>query len=130
MRSRLLVDIANRLFTRGDYPKARSLYDLALRLRPDAATRLIVLTNYGAMRVREGHPERAIDILQGVLADRARHHLGPKYEAACRYNLGLAYRHAGEEAKAVREFNRAIEVMPDSLYAIGAKTALKTRKKD
>lgn len=130
MRSRLLVDIANRFFARGDYSKARSLYELALRLRPDATTRLIVLTNYGAMRVREGHPEEAIAVLQGVLANQSRHRLGTKYEAACRYNLGLAYRRTGKEAQAVREFNHVIEVMPGSLYAVGARTALKKRGED
>lgn len=129
IRSRLLVDIANRLFTRGNYQAAESLYNLALRLRPDGATRLVVLTNYGAMRVRQGHPQEAIDILQGVLTDGARHGLGPKYEAACRYNLALAYRRAGEEARAVREFSHTIEVMPESLYAVGAQKALKKGKK-
>ncbi len=128
MRARLLVDGANLLSTRGKHQVAESLFQLALRLRPDAVTRLIVLINYGVTHLRQGKFKEAIEVLEGVLGAKSLGTLSPKHEAACRYNLGLAYLRAGEERKAVGEFNEVIDVMPDSLYAVGARTALRKRK--
>jgi len=128
MRGRLLVDVANPLSMRGKHQIAESLFRLALRLRPDAVTRLIVLINYGVTHLRQGKLKETIEILEEVLSAKQLGTLGPKYEAACRYNLGLAYLRAGKEGKAVREFNEVIDLMPGSLYAVGAKTALRKRK--
>jgi len=128
MRARLLVDLANPLSIRGKHQIAESLFRLALRLRPDAVTRLIVLINYGVTYLHQGKFKEAIEILEEVLSPKRLGTLGPKYEAACRYNLGLAYLRAGEEKKAVREFNEVIDLMPDSLHAVGARTALKKRE--
>jgi len=128
MRARLLVDGANLLSTRGKHQTAESLFRLALRLRPDAVTRLIVLINYGVTHLRQGKFKEAIEVLEGVLSTKPLGTLRPKHEAACRYNLGLAYLRSGEERKAVGEFNEVIDLMPDSLYAVGARTALRKRK--
>lgn len=128
MRARLLVDLANPLSTRGKYQIAESLFHLALRLRPDAVTRSIVLINYGVTHLRRGKFKEAIEVLEEVLSAKPLGTLGPKYEVACRYNLGLAYLRAGEERKAVREFNEVIDLMPDSLHAVGARTALQKRQ--
>lgn len=128
MRGRLLVDLANPLSTRGKYQIAEFLFRLALRLRPDAITRSIVFINYGVTHLRQDKFKEAIEILKEVLSAKPLGTLSPKYEAACRYNLGLAYLRAGEEMKAVREFNEVIDLMPDSLYAVGARTALRKRK--
>lgn len=128
MRARLLVDVANPLSIRNKPQLAESLFRLALRLRPDAAARLIVLINYGVTQLRQGKLKEAIELLEEVLRAKPLGTLGPKYEAACRYNLGLAYLRAGEERKAVREFNEVIDLLPGSLYAVGARTALRKRK--
>lgn len=128
MRARLLVDGANLLSTRGKHQVAESLFQLALRLRPDAITRLIVLINYGVTHLRQGKFKEAIKVLEEVLSAKPSGTLAPKHEAACHYNLGLAYLRSGEEMKAVREFNEVIDLMPDSLYAVGARTALRKRK--
>lgn len=129
MRSRLLVDLANFLLMRGNWEAAESLYRLALRLKPDMSTRLIVLINYGIMRLRQGNLEEAIAMLREVLAAKPLGRLGLKYEAACRYNLALAYRRSGEEAKAICEFNEVISLLPTSPYALGAKAALERGRK-
>lgn len=128
MRARLLVDAANPLSVRGKHQIAESLFRLALRLRPDAVARSIVLINYGVTHQRQGKFKEAIEVLEEVLSAKPSGTLGPKYEAACRYNLGLAYLRAGEERKAVREFNEVIDLMPGSLHAVGARTALRKRK--
>ncbi len=128
LRARLLVDLANLLSKRGKHQIAESLLRLALRLRPDAVTRLLVLINYSVTQLRQGKFEEAIEGSEEVLRTKQLGILGPKYEAACRYNLGLAYLQTGREKKAVREFNQVIDIMPDSLYAVGARTALRKRK--
>jgi len=128
MRARLLVDLANPLSTRGKHQIAESLFRLAIRLRPDAVARSIVLINYGITHLRQGKLKEAIALLEEVLSAKPSGTLSPKYEAACRYNLGLAYLRAEEEMRAVREFNEVIDLMPGSLYAVGARTALRKRK--
>jgi tetratricopeptide (TPR) repeat protein len=128
MRSRLLVDVANMLVRHNRKEMAFRLYDLALALRPDAASRLIVLTNRGAALLHGGQVDEAISALQGVLAAGQRSHLGIKYEAAAHYNLGYAHELKGEDAQSVVEYNEAIEVLPSSLYARAAQSALKRRK--
>ena len=129
MRSRLLVDLANFFLMRGNQGAAEYLYRLALRLAPDRATRLIVLINYGVLHLRRGNLAEAITTLRKVLAAESQGHLGLKYEAACRYNLALAYRRAGEEAKAICEFNEVIRLLPTSPYAREAEVALERGRK-
>jgi len=128
MRSRLVVDAANMLARRDRKEMAFRLYDLALGLRPDAASRLIVLSNRGAALLHGGQVDEAISTLKGVLADSQSSHLGIKYEAADHYNLGYAYELKGEDALSVIHYNQAIEVLPHSLYARAAESALKRRK--
>jgi tetratricopeptide (TPR) repeat protein len=130
MRSRLVVDVANLLARRGQYDLAFRLYRLGLAWWPDAASRLIILTNRGAAELYSGQVEAAIRTLEGVLATDERPRLGLKYEAACRYNLGYAYERSGNDAKAVVQYNEAIDVLPGSLYAKAAQAALKRRKKE
>jgi tetratricopeptide (TPR) repeat protein len=128
MRSRLVVDLANTLVRRERKETAFRLYDLALALRPDATSRLIVLTNRGAALLYSGQVDEAISTLEGVLADRQTSRLGIKYEAAAHYNLGYAYELKGEDALSVMQYNEAIEALPGSLYARAAQSALKRRK--
>jgi len=127
MRSRLVVDVANMLARRENYNLAFRLYDLGLAWWPDAASRLIVLTNKGAAQLHSGRVEAAIDTLESVLEMERRPRLGLKYEAACRYNLAYAYEKSGQDAKAVAQYNETIDVLPGSVYAQGAQAALKNQ---
>jgi tetratricopeptide (TPR) repeat protein len=130
MRSRLTVDVANVLAERDKYDLAFRLYRLGLAWWPDASSRLIVLTNRGVAELRSGQVEEAIATLRSVLEVEERPHLGLKYEAACQYSLGLAYEKRGESAKAVQQYNEAIDTLPGSTYAQAAQAALKRRKKE
>jgi tetratricopeptide (TPR) repeat protein len=128
MRSRLLVDLANMFATRDRYDTAFRLYRLSLAWWPDAASRLIVLTNRGIAELRSGHVDTAIDTLESVLAAKERPCLGRRYEAACRYTLGLAYEQKGEDGKAVAQFNEVIDVMPGSSFGQAAQARLQRRR--
>jgi tetratricopeptide (TPR) repeat protein len=129
MRARLLTDLANLLFKRRGYATAASLYRLALRLFPDRTARHVVLVNWGVARLQTGDVEGAIATLQGVLTSaHEQGGLGHKYEAACCYNLALAYRKAGEDVKAVLQLNQVIELFPASVYSQAAERLLKQRR--
>jgi tetratricopeptide (TPR) repeat protein len=129
MRVRLLVDVGNWLTSRGRYDQALDLYRFALRLGPDPVSCQIVLINRGVTLLRMQDPEAARLTLEEALADETVQP-GAKYLAAGYYNLGLACRRTGREAEAVRRFNQAIDVLPNSIYAHGARQALKKRKPD
>jgi tetratricopeptide (TPR) repeat protein len=129
MRCRLLVDLATLLARRGRYEGAFRLYRLALALWPDKSSRLIILANQGAAELRSGQVEKAIGTLEGVLAPENHPHLGLRYEAATRYNLGWAFEKAGEDARAVREYNEVLDLFPGSVFAQAAGAALRRRKK-
>jgi tetratricopeptide (TPR) repeat protein len=129
MRARLLADLANLLSARGRQRDAISLLQLALRLFPDRTTRLIVLVNMGIVQLRRQNPESAQALFEAVLEEAKQGGLGVKYEAACRYNLGLALQRQGKEAEAVRQFNETLEVFPDTLYGRAAEQALEQRRR-
>jgi tetratricopeptide (TPR) repeat protein len=129
MRVRLTVDLANLLSARGRQRDAISLLQLALRLYPDQTTRLIVLVNMGIVQLRRQNPESAQALLESVLEEaEGGGGLGIKYEAACRYNLGLALKRQGKEAEAVRQFNETIGTFPSSIYSRAAEQALEQRR--
>jgi tetratricopeptide (TPR) repeat protein len=123
MRARLTVDLGNLLARRGYGHQAMNLYNLALKLKPDGTSRQIVQLNQAVHRLRGGQLAQAAAELEGLLA-APQGNLSPKHEAAARYNLAVAYRRQGNEAKAVVEFNKVIDLMPGSLYASGAQSAL------
>jgi tetratricopeptide (TPR) repeat protein len=130
MRSRLLTDLANLVAKRRGYATAERLYHLALRLHPDRSSRFIVLINWGTALLQGGDVERAITAFADVLeAASDRGGLGHKYEAACHYNLAVAYRRAGDNAKAVLQFNKVIDLFPASVYSQAAENALKKMRK-
>jgi tetratricopeptide (TPR) repeat protein len=124
MRVRVLVDAANVLTNRGRYRGALKVLDFALRLGPDPASRQIALINRGVTQLRMGEPEAAYFTIKGVLLDEE---LKPAahYQAAGFYNLGVACLRSKRPQEAERYFRKTIEVMPGSLYAIGAEKALK-----
>jgi len=129
MRTRLLTDLANLLFKRRGYAAAERLYRLALRLLPDRTGRFVALTNWGVARLQSGDIEGAIRTLNDVLVVAGEHGgLGAKFEAACRYNLAVAYSKAGDDVKAVQQFNQVIERFPVTVYGQAAERALKKRR--
>jgi tetratricopeptide (TPR) repeat protein len=128
MRSRLVVDVANFLARRQRTDTAFRLYRLGLAWWPDAASRLIVLTNRGAAELLTGQLDAAIKTLEVVLGEEQRPRLGLKYEAVSRYNLGLAYERTGESARATRQYNEVLDLLPGSPYGQAAKAALQRQK--
>jgi len=126
MRSRLLVDVGNALAGGGHAALAERAYRLALRLWPDNIGRCLAEMNLGVLRLRQRRPDEAAAILEGVLEQHMAR-ISDRHETACRYNLGVAYQKAGQELKAVHEFNKVIDLLPGSLYARGAQAALKKR---
>jgi len=124
MRVRLLVDLGNWLTSRERYGQALSLFQFALRLGPDGVSRQIVLINRGVTQLRMREPETAYLTLKEALANEDTRP-GARYLAAGQYNLGLACRRTGREAEAIRHFNEAIDSSPGSVYAHGARRALK-----
>ncbi|MGC8827073.1 MAG: tetratricopeptide repeat protein [Anaerolineae bacterium] len=128
MRSRLIVDLANIFAQRYNFDYAFKLYQLGLSWWPDAASRLIVLANRGAAELLCGKVETAVETLEQVLDAQKRPHLGIKYEAACRYNLGVAYERIGNSAKAREQFNEVLELFPGSPYARAASRALERQR--
>ena len=127
MRVRLLVDVGNWFTGRQQYDRAFGLFRLALRLRPDSVSRQIVLINRGVTQLRMQEPEAAYLTLKEALADEEVRQ-GAKYLAAGYYNLGLACRRSGREAESIRHFNQAIDTLPHSIYAHGARQALKEKQ--
>jgi tetratricopeptide (TPR) repeat protein len=123
LRVRLLVDVGNWLTSRGQHGRALDLYQFILRLGPDQVSRQIVLINHGVALLRMQEPEEAYLTLEASLIDE-RIQAGAKYLAAGYYNLGLACRRTGRHAEATRRFNEAIDTLPTSIYAHGARQAL------
>jgi tetratricopeptide (TPR) repeat protein len=124
MRVRLLVDLGNWFTSRKQYARALALFRLALQLGPDAVSHQIVLINHGVTQLGMQDPEAAYLTLSEALTEEVVRP-GAKYLAAGYYNLGLACRRTGREAEAVRRFNEAIDALPNSIYAHGARQALK-----
>lgn len=129
MRVRILVDLASWLTSRKRYGQALNTYSFALRLGLDNATRIITLINRGVTQLKMGEPEAAFNSLEEAMSDQTIQ-LGAKYQSAGFYNLGLACRRTGREARAIRHFNEAIDTLPTSIYAHGARQALKEGKPD
>ncbi|MBN1148685.1 MAG: tetratricopeptide repeat protein [Anaerolineales bacterium] len=130
MRGRLLVDLANFLSSRGRQRDAIRLLELALQLFPDHSTRLVILVNMGIVQLRRESLESARALFEEVLRDNdARGGLGIKYEAACRYNLGLALMQLGKEAEAVRQFNEVMVIFPNSIFSRAAEAKLEKRRR-
>jgi tetratricopeptide (TPR) repeat protein len=128
MRGRLLVDIANMLSNRGRQKNAMSVLQWALRLSPDRSTKLVILVNMGIVQLRRKNPTSAISLFQDVLAVGEQGGLGVKYEAACRYNLGVALMQEGEEAEAARQFNEVRIIYPNSVYSKAAEEKIEQRQ--
>lgn len=124
MRCRIALDLANTLARRGRLPIAQRLYALATSLFPDDLTRVLVGINHGTALLLHGEPAQAQALIEGVMANSGEW-LPPKYEAAARYNLGVAYRRQGQEDRARQEFQLVTGLMPESTtYHVRAQRAL------
>jgi tetratricopeptide (TPR) repeat protein len=124
MRVRLLIDLANLLAGRKRFRPALRLLAFALRLAPDPASRQIAVINRGVTQLRMGEPQAAYFTLQAVLMKESLK-TAARYQAAGFYNLGVACERTGRLQEAERCFRTAIEVLPGSIYAVGADKALK-----
>ena len=121
MRARLLADLGHALAGRGHHELASSLYRLGLRLWPDQTARQILQLNQAVHHLKQDHLGEATNALEGLLKGS----LSPKHEAAARYNLAVACQRQGYDARAIVEFNKVLDLMPGSLYGMGAQKALK-----
>jgi len=129
MRCRILVDVATFFSNRGNQKLSLSLHEFALRLWPDATTRLVVLTNYAVVLLRAKLYKKAATTLEGVLAKASTVPFGIRYEAAARYNLGVTYRRLGREQASLAQFNKVIDLWPHSLWGTRARAALERRRR-
>jgi Tfp pilus assembly protein PilF len=129
MRVRLLVDAGNFFTNRRKFAAALSLFRLALRLGPDAASRQLVLINRGVTQLRMGQPENAYFSLRAVMLDEEVR-LAARHLAAGFYNLGVASLRTGRKQEATGHFRKAIEILPGSIYAYAAEKALKRGEAD
>lgn len=124
MRTRWLIDLGNFLSQRRQHGVAQRAFSLAQRLWPDPVGRMLARIGSGVAHLKAGDPEHAIGVLQETLGEMPEG-IGSRYEASCRYNLGLAYRRTGREKEANLEFRRVLAVDQNSLFAIAARTALR-----
>lgn len=129
MRGRLLVDLANVLSSRGRQRNALQLLQWALRLLPDRSTSMVIRVNMGIVQLRRKNPASAQEFFEGVLKEMDQvGGLGIKYEAACRYNLGLALMQQNKEVEAIRQFNETTIIFPNSIFAKSAERILEKRR--
>ena len=123
MRSRLAIDLANVLSRRGYHSQAENLYTFVLKMGADRVSRQIVHLNQAVHSLKQDQPGETVEVLERLLAD-SQGNIGPKHEAAARFNLAVAYQRVGNDAKAIVEFNKVVDIMPSSVYGYGAKKAL------
>lgn len=128
MRVRLLVDIGSMLSNRGRQRDAIRVMQFALRLFPDKPSRFVAMVNMGIVQLRRKNPASAQELFEIVLKDAEGGGLGIKYEAACRYNLGLALQRQGKDAEAVSQFSEVTIIYPTSIYGQAAEKALEKRR--
>ncbi len=124
MRVRLLVDVGNSLATRGRFAAAERIYNLAERMGPDPVSRANLAINRGVARLQQGRVDEAIVLFRGILNTRSIASLGIKNEAACHYNLGVAYERQGQPKEAAQAFQAVLDAWPMSEYARRAAVAL------
>lgn len=123
LRIRLLVDLGGFLSDRGHLQAAERIYRLASYLAPDPAGQLSIRLHQGCARLQLGFLEEAIEIFDSILLP-GRGFKGTSFEAACHYNLGLAYQRKGMGMLAIREFKLILDTWPVSKYADNASAAL------
>ncbi len=129
MRVRILVDAGSLFAQRARFDLADKLYALAAVLWPDEAARLIVKVNQATSLLQQQKLDEAIAAFDEILAQAKQGYLGVKYEAAARYNLGVAYLRKKMYADASIAFNTVIDTWPASEYARRAEIALEQQRR-
>jgi tetratricopeptide (TPR) repeat protein len=124
MRSRLLADIANLLSKRGRYWDAISMLQIALRLLPDKATRLIIYLQMGVAHLRHQDPESAQTLFESIFEKAESGGLGIRNRTACHYYLGLSLQQQRKTSLAKQHLRTAKESLPTSPYGKAAAIAL------
>ncbi len=128
MRTRVLSDIGNFLSNNGHMSEALVLFDAADKLAPDGIGRLIVAINRGVALVRMGRLLEAVGVFQGAL-DSATLDSPVRHLAAAHYNLGLALMRLGKMDGAREHFLTVLDIAPETMYAIGARTGLRQQSR-
>lgn len=95
--------LGNIAFDRNDPARAMEYYRSYLKLKPDD---LSVQTDLGTMLLSSQQVDAALKAYQDVLA------IDPKYFQA-QFNLAIAYRAAGDDAKALAALTRARDIADD-----------------
>jgi tetratricopeptide (TPR) repeat protein len=129
MRVRLLVDVGNIFATRTQFDLADKFYALAANLWPDETNRLILKVNQATSLLQRQELDEAIAAFREVIEQAKTGYLGVKYEAAARYNLGVAYLRKNMVADATIAFNAVVDTWPASEYARRAETALEKQRR-
>lgn len=129
MRAQLLIDLGNMAARTGRWSLARRLYAAGEAIAMGDPSRWAARINCGACFLKEGRLEDAIQTLTSLIGNANKGNLSPKHEAACRYNLGLALMRSGRAAEAVHQLNEVVELLPGSVYAVGASAELKRYRK-
>ncbi len=88
----------------GNFPKAKSYFEAALRLQPENAT---LLTYYSACMLRTGHAPEAV-----TYADRAVHAAPDSPDALAM--LGFAQFASDHTADAIRAWKKSLKLRPDA----------------
>ncbi len=122
MRVRLLIDLGTIFARQQHFATAQRIYQLAGQLGTDSANRTALHLNQATLLLQRGQLEQAILALQTILEQPGS--LSFKHEAACHYNLGVAWKRQGQNQRARQEFEAVIECWPASEFSRRAAAAL------
>ena len=128
MRAQILTDAGTFLARRGNFKMAERFYNLAQRVGVGDAAKCVARINIGTCYLKEGRLKESVDVLRAVAEEADKGQMGPKHEAACRYNLGLALMRSGKTAEGIHQLSEVIELLPASMYAVGARSELKRHR--
>lgn len=126
MRVRLLIDFGTLFARQQRFELAERIYRLAGQLGTDPANRTALQLNQFILCLQRGQLEQAIAGLQSILEQNG--NLGFKHEAACHYNLGVAWQRQGQTTRALQEFEAVIECWPASEFARRAAAAIENNR--
>ena len=129
------IELSRVYLDAGDLIKAESALEQARVLKPDFT---VINFTQALVKEKEGKPQEAIALLQGLLKDPTQ--LAPSFVAEFAYNLGRIYSANGDYTKAIDAFHLSLGANPNygnALYLLGvayeqkgnSKSALEQYKK-
>lgn len=127
-RVRILVDFANYFDRRNQTNLSKKIYQLANKLIPDLINQLIIKINQAVSNIRQGRYDEGIQIINEILQNRTTGFMGIKTEAACYYNLAIAYKRKGLNKAAQEYFQKVIDTLPASIYSAKAMVEIRKEK--